>query len=62
MKKFTYWVYVVNSAGELTDSFKDFVIASDQITARNKINELYPNNSIYRAVLNKVETYEIDKI
>lgn len=60
MRKYIYWIDVINSSGDTIDDFKEWVIAKDQISARQQIEKQYPDRNKYKIMLLKTELYEVD--
>lgn len=60
MRKYIYWIDVVNSSGDTIDDFKEWVIAEDQISARQQIEKQYPDRNRYKIMLLNTELYEVD--
>lgn len=60
MRKYIYWIDVINSSGDTIDDFKEWVIAKDQISARQQIEQQYPDRNKYKIMLLKTELYEAD--
>lgn len=60
MRKYIYWIDVINSSGDTIDDFKEWVIAKDQISARQQIEKQYPDRNKYKIMLLKTELYEAD--
>lgn len=60
MRKYIYWIDVINSSGDTIDDFKEWVIAKDQISARQQIEHKYPDRNRYKIMLLKTELYEVD--
>lgn len=60
MRKYIYWIDVVGSNGDTIDDFKEWVIAKDQISARQQIEKQYPDRNRYKIMLLKTELYEAD--
>lgn len=60
MRKYIYWIDVINSSGDTIDDFKEWVIAKDQISARQQIEKQYPDRNRYKIMLLKTELYEVD--
>lgn len=61
MRKYIYWIDVINSSGDTIDDFKEWVIAKDQISARQQIEKQYPDRNRYKIMLLKTELYEADQ-